>query len=545
MSEKTNIGYDLDMIRLNSINLPFDHTETDVVNAILNLLRISNNDLLSYRILKRSLDARKHRPLLRVYSLLVEVKDQDSLSGIINKSDKITVVSDKKYQIPSVINKMGGNPPLIIGSGPAGIFAGLILAEAGLNPILLERGKPVEQRTKDVRGFWTNRSLKLESNVQFGEGGAGTFSDGKLRTRVKDKSQRTQKILGELVKAGAPDEILFDHKPHVGTANLVRVVVKIREKIEALGGEYKFDSRVDELLVEKGKVIGVKLNTGEELFSNTVVLAIGHSARDTFTMLHKTGIQLAPKPFSVGFRIEHPQELIDKNQYGKYAGHPKLGAAEYQLAFRTSTGRSVYSFCMCPGGTVIGSSSEENTVVTNGMSQYARAGANANSAVVAEVFPEDYGSGALDGFQFQRKWEEHAFLLGEKNYNAPVQLVGDFLNGVKPTTIGNVKPSYLPGYTVCDLRQALPPEIVKAILEALPVFNGKIPGFTTPEAVLTGIETRTSSPLRILRDENLQSVSCEGLYPVGEGSGYAGGIMSSSIDGIKAAEKIIEKLNSR
>ncbi len=532
------------MIRLNSINLPFDHTETDVVNAILKLLRISGSDLLSYRILKRSLDARKNRALLRVYSFLVDVKDEGSLSGIIRKSDKITIVSDKKYQIPALINKMVGNPPLIIGSGPSGIFAGLVLAEVGLNPILLERGKPVEQRTKDVRGFWTKRALDLESNVQFGEGGAGTFSDGKLRTRVKDKSQRTQKILSELVKAGAPDEILFDHKPHVGTANLVRVVENIREKIEAFGGEYKFNSRVDELLVEKGNIIGVKLNTGEELFSNTVVLAIGHSARDTFTMLHNAGIQLAPKPFSVGYRIEHPQDLIDKNQYGNYAGHPQLGASEYQLAFRTSTGRSVYSFCMCPGGTVIGSSSEENTVVTNGMSQYARAGANANSAIVAEVFPEDYGTDALAGFQFQRKWEKHAFTLGEANYNAPVQLVGDFLKGVTPTTIGGVKPSYLPGYTVCDLRQALPPEIVKAILEALPVFNGRIPGFTMPEAVLTGIETRTSSPLRILRDENLQSVSCGGLYPVGEGSGYAGGIMSSSIDGIKAAEKIIEKLNN-
>ncbi len=532
------------MIRLNSINLPFDHTEADAENAILKLLNIPRNNLLSYRILRRSLDARKHRPLLRVYSFLVEVKDQDALSGIVGKSDKITVVSDKKYQIPVLINKNGGNPPLIIGTGPAGIFAGLILAEAGLNPILMERGKPVEQRTKDVREFWKNRTLKLESNVQFGEGGAGTFSDGKLRTRVKDKSQRTQNILGELVKAGAPDEIIFDHKPHVGTANLVRVVENIREKIEALGGEYKFDSRVDELLVENGKIIGVKLNTGGEVFSNTVVLAIGHSARDTFVMLQRAGIQLAPKPFSVGFRIEHPQELIDNNQYGKYAGHPKLGAAEYQLAYRTSTGRSVYSFCMCPGGTVIGSSSEENVVVTNGMSQYARAGANANSAVVAEVFPEDYGNNPLDGFQFQRKWEKHAFALGEANYNAPVQLVGDFLNGVKPTTLGEVKPSYLPGYTICDLRQALPLEIVKAILEALPVFNRKIPGFTMAEAVLTGVETRTSSPLRIIRGDDLQSVSCEGLYPVGEGSGYAGGIMSSAIDGIKAAEKVIEKLNS-
>lgn len=532
------------MIRINSINLPFDHKEADIENAILKLLKIPGKDLLNYRILKRSLDARKHRPLLRVYSILAEVKDQQALSGVIKESGKVSVASDIEYQLPVLINKIKRDPPLIIGTGPAGIFAGLILAEAGLNPILLERGKPVDQRTKDVRQFWTQRTLGLESNVQFGEGGAGTFSDGKLRTRVKDKSQRTQKILGELVQAGAPDEILFDHKPHVGTANLVRVVKNIREKIEALGGEYKFDSRVDELLVENGKIVGVKLNDGTELLSNTVVLAIGHSARDTFMMLQSAGIQLAPKPFSVGFRIEHPQEMIDKVQYGNYAGHPKLGAAEYQLAYRTSTGRSVYSFCMCPGGTVIGSSSEENTVVTNGMSQYARARTNANSAIVAEVYPEDYGKEALAGFQFQRKWEQNAFLLGEENYNAPVQLVGDFMNGVTPTALGDVQPSYLPVYKVSDLRQALPPEIVKAILEALPVFNGKIPGFTMDEAVLTGVETRTSSPLRILRDSGLQSVLCEGLYPVGEGSGYAGGIMSSAIDGIKAAEQIIKTMNS-
>ncbi|MCD6425963.1 MAG: hypothetical protein J7L35_10740, partial [Anaerolineales bacterium] len=453
-------------------------------------------------------------------------------------------VNDIDYSAPMSNRKNGGNPPLIIGTGPAGIFAGLILAEAGLNPVLLERGKPVHQRTEDVRGFWNKRILELESNVQFGEGGAGTFSDGKLRTRVKDKSQRTKKILGELVLAGAPEEILYDHKPHVGTANLVKVVKNIREKIEALGGEYRFDSKVVELLIENKKIIGVKLNNGREVFSGTVILAIGHSARDTFVMLHDNGVKLSPKPFSVGFRIEHPQELIDKNQYGKYAGHPQLGPAEYQLAFRTSSGRSVYSFCMCPGGTVIGSSSEENSIVTNGMSQYARSGANANSAIVAEVFPEDYGQGALDGFLFQRKWEKNAYLMGGGNYDAPAQLVGDFLNGKTGSAIGGVIPSYLPGYKLGDLRQALPTQIVKSILEALPVFNGKIKGFTMPDAMLTGVETRTSSPLRILRGGDFESVSCQGLYPVGEGSGYSGGIMSSAIDGIKAAEMIIEKKNS-
>ena len=532
------------MIRLSSIHLPFDHSEEDAVNAILKHLKIPREDLRSYRILKRSLDARKNRPLLRVYSYIVEVKDQNSLARTINKSEKITVVNDIDYLVPVLNSPNKGNPPLIIGTGPAGIFAGLILAEAGLRPVLLERGKPVQQRTKDVRDFWNKRILGLESNVQFGEGGAGTFSDGKLRTRVKDKSQRTKKILGELVFAGAPEEILYDHKPHVGTSNLVKVVENIREKIVALGGEYRFDSKVVELLIENEKIIGVKLNNGSEIFSETVILAIGHSARDTFVMLRNSGVELAPKPFSVGFRIEHPQDLIDKNQYGKYAGHPQLGAAEYQLAFRTSSGRSVYSFCMCPGGTVIGSSSEENSVVTNGMSQYARSGTNANSAIVAEVFPEDYGQDSMDGFLFQRKWEQNAYLMGGANYNAPVQLVGDFLAGNAESVIGDVKPSYLPGYKIGNLRQALPPQIVKSIIEALPVFNGKIKGFSMPDAILTGVETRTSSPLRILRGDDLQSTSCRGLYPVGEGSGYAGGIMSSAIDGIKAAEKIIEKISS-
>jgi len=531
------------MIRINSINLPFDHSEDDTVKAILNRLKISRQDLISYRVLKRSLDARKNRPLLRVYSFIIEVEDEVALASIIKKSGNMSFVEDKEYQIPVLAKGDNLSRPLVIGTGPAGIFAGLILAEAGLDPILLERGKPVHLRSADVKDFWLRRSLSLESNVQFGEGGAGTFSDGKLRTRVKDKSQRTQKILSELVIAGAPEEILYDHKPHVGTANLVKVVVNIRKKIESLGGEYRFDSKVIELMIDKGAITGVKLDDGSELYSDVVVLAIGHSARDTFLMLHKSGIDLAPKPFSVGFRIEHPQKMIDRNQYGKYAGHPKLGAAEYQLAFRTSTGRSVYSFCMCPGGFVIGSSSEENTVVTNGMSQYERAGANANSAIVAEIFPEDYGQEPLGGFKFQRKWERNAFVMGGSNYDAPVQLVGDFLTGEAGSALAGVKPSYLPGYKLNDLRQALPTVLVQAILEALPIFDSKIPGFSMPEAVLTGIETRTSSPLRILRGEDFQSVSCEGLYPVGEGSGYAGGIMSSAIDGIKAAEKIIERKN--
>jgi len=523
--------------------MPFDHSEIDLEQAIIQILGISRDELIAYRIQKRSLDARKNRPLVRVYSLFVEVKNQTALEGMIKKSDKIFRENDQGYESPTLIRPYAGNRPLVIGSGPAGLFAGLILAEAGLNPIILERGKPVQERTKDVRSFWERRILDLESNVQFGEGGAGTFSDGKLRTRVKDKSQRTQKILGELVAAGAPEDILYDHKPHVGTANLVKVVKNLRLKIEQLGGEYRFNAKVVDLIIEDQKLLGVVLADDHKVLSDTVILAIGHSARDTFEMLYARGVKLAPKPFSVGFRIEHPQEIIDKNQYGKYAGHPRLGAAEYQLAYRTSTGRSVYSFCMCPGGSVIGASSEDNSVVTNGMSQYARAKINANSAIVAEVFPEDYGQQALDGFHFQRNWERNAFRMGGANYDAPVQLVGDFLRGDLSSSVGEVNPSYQPGYKLCDLRAALPGEFVNAILEALPVFNNKIPGFTLPEAVLTGVETRTSSPLRILRGEDLQSVSIRGLYPVGEGSGYAGGIMSSAMDGIKAAERIIDHIN--
>ncbi len=531
------------MIRLNSISLPFDHSEKDLKNAILKHLRIPEEDIISFRIIKRSLDARKKRPMSRVYSLQVEVKNQAALSGVILKSDRISLYRDKDYELPVLLNENEDQRPLIVGTGPAGIFAGLILAEVGLSPVLFERGKEVQERTRDVNGFWRNRLFDPDSNVQFGEGGAGTFSDGKLRTRVKDKSQRTRKILQEMVAAGAPEEILFDNKPHVGTSNLVKVVKNLRGRIERLGGEYRFGAKVVDLIIEGDQILGVTLSDGEEILSRIVILAIGHSARDTFLMLHDLGIELAPKPFSVGFRIEHPQEMINRNQYGKFAGHPGLGSADYQLAFRTSPGRSVYSFCMCPGGTVIGSSSEAESVVTNGMSQFARAETNANSAIVAEVFPEDYGNEALDGFLFQRKWEKNAYALGGEDYNAPVQLVGDFLSDKASVGLGEVIPTYLPGYKIGDLSKALPFPIISSIKEALPEFEKRIPGFVMLDAVLTGVETRTSSPLRILRDSDLQSVSIKGLYPVGEGSGYAGGIMSSSIDGIKAAEIVIRKIN--
>jgi len=346
-----------------------------------------------------------------------------------------------------------------------------------------------------------------------------------------------------MVAAGAPNEIIYEKKPHVGTANLVEVVKNLRNKIESLGGEFRFNAKVTDLTINENEIQGVKLESGEEICSPVVVLAIGHSARDTFSMLLDRGVKMAPKPFSVGFRIEHPQAMINQNQYGKYAGHPKLGAAEYQLAYHTSSGRTVYSFCMCPGGTVIGASSEKGAVVTNGMSQYNRDNANANSAIVAEVYPGDFGENPMDGFLFQRHWEQKAFQMGGGNFNAPVQLVGDFLTGTQNNKITSVVPSYLPGYTLSNLKESFPPAIIKTILEALPVFNNKIPGFTQPDAILTGVETRTSSPLRILRGTDFQSVSMRGIFPIGEGSGYAGGIMSSSIDGIKAAEHIIKMIN--
>lgn len=531
------------MIRITGLNLPLDHSENDLKSAICKLLGVNSVDLISFSILKRSLDARKNRPLLWVYSLLVEVVNENSLSNKIAAVNTISLAAEQNYESPLLKKDRVADRPLVVGTGPAGLFAGLILAEAGLNPILLERGKPVQERIRDVNQFWKGRQLDPESNVQFGEGGAGTFSDGKLNTRVKDQFNRAKKIKQEMVNAGAPEEILYTSKPHIGTANLVKVVQRLRKKIEDLGGEYRFESLVQDLICTDDRILGVMLANGEEVRSSLVVLAIGHSSRDTFNMLHNRGLQLAPKPFSVGFRIEHPQSLIDQNQFGEYAGHPSLGAAEYQLAYHTSLGRTVYSFCMCPGGTVVGASSEHHTVVTNGMSQYARDLTNANSAIVAEVFPSDFDSDPLGGFRFQRFWEENAFRLGGENYNAPVQLVGDFMSGKPSRQMEDVIPTYLPGVTPGDLRNALPPEVIKAILEALPIFERKIHGFAMSDAVLTGVETRTSSPLRILRGKNYQSITLNGLYPVGEGSGYAGGIISSAIDGIKAAEFIVHEIN--
>ena len=532
------------MIQISGIKLPFDHNDEDLRLAVLKALNVIASDLISISIKRSSLDARKKPAIRQVYTLYIEVTDEKNVLSKHKNDQNISEAKIKKYQIPTLIRKSNLRP-IVIGTGPAGLFAGLILAEAGLNPLLIDRGKPVRERTRDTYNFWSNRELNPESNVQFGEGGAGTFSDGKLQTRVKDKLNRDKKVLQELVLAGAPEEILYKNKPHVGTSKLVIVVENIREKIISLGGEYQFQSRVDDLLVNEKSLEGIKLQNGKEIFSKRAILAIGHSARDTFLMLQDRGVKLEAKPFSVGFRIEHPQELINLSQYGQHAKNPRLGAADYQLAHHSSYGRTVYSFCMCPGGTVIAAASEPGTVVTNGMSQYKRNEINANSAIVAEVAPSDFEDYPLGGIEFQRYWEEKAFLEGGGNFSAPCQLVGDFLIGKPSDSLGSVQPSYLPGIRLTDLRNSLPGSVVAAIQEALPAFDKKIRGFILPDAVLTGIETRTSSPVRIIRGRDYQSISIQGLYPAGEGSGYAGGILSSAMDGIKAAEAVIESINSR
>jgi uncharacterized FAD-dependent dehydrogenase len=408
----------------------------------------------------------------------------------------------------------------------------------GFRPILLERGKSVRERTKDTFGLWRKRVLHPESNVQFGEGGAGTFSDGKLYSQIKDPKHYGRKVLTEFVKADAPEEILYVSKPHIGTFRLVKMVEQMRASIEVLGGEFRFESKVDDLEIESGRVRAIVLAGGERIAADHVVLAVGHSARDTFQMLHARGVYVEAKPFSIGFRIEHPQSIIDRCRFGPSAGHPILGAADYKLVHHAGNGRSVYSFCMCPGGTVVAATSEEGRVVTNGMSQYSRNERNANSGIVVGITPADYPGDPLAGIAFQRQWESRAFELGGGNYDAPGQLVGDFIAGRPSTEFGSVQPSYKPGVHLGDLATALPSYAIEAIREALPAFDKQIKGFAMQDAVLTGVETRTSSPIRIKRNEHYQSLNTRGLYPAGEGAGYAGGIMSAAVDGIRVAEAV-------
>jgi uncharacterized FAD-dependent dehydrogenase len=532
------------ILKISNIILPLDHSDRDLEKEILARLNLPEEELEEYQIQKRSVDARRKGSIKLVYTIVAEVKHTENVFGSKLRDKSVRLAEQDCYQAPKPGIRKSNFRPVIIGTGPAGLFAGLILAEAGLNPILLERGKEVVERTQRTFKFWRNGVLDPETNVQFGEGGAGTFSDGKLYSRIKDKENRPRKVLEEFVSAGAPRDILYKKKPHIGTLKLVKIVQELREKIISLGGEYHFEKKVVDLILEEGVIQGLLLEGGEKILADQVILAIGHSARDTFKMLRDRGVNIVPKPFSIGLRIEHPQSLIDRSQYGDAAGHPKLGAADYQLVYHSQSGRTVYSFCMCPGGTVLAASSEPEGVVTNGMSQYSRRERNANSALVVEVFPSDFPNGSLGGIEFQRTWEKRAFQLGGADYRAPVQRLEDFLAGMPSTRIGDVDPSYQPGVNPADLELTLPDYVVNSIREAIPFFARRITGFDLPDAIMTGVETRTSSPVKILRDDTFQSVSIRGLFPAGEGSGYAGGILSSAVDGIKAAEMVIRNIET-
>ena len=528
------------MLRITELKLPLDHPDEALREAIVQRLGISDEQLLSFNLFKRSYDARKkNSELLFIYTIDLQASNEAELLAKFADDRNIGPAPDVTYKFVGQAPAGLQERPIVVGFGPCGIFAGLLLAQMGFKPIILERGKEVRQRTKDTWGLWRKSVLNPESNVQFGEGGAGTFSDGKLYSQIKDPQHHGRKVLEEFVKAGAPDEILYINKPHIGTFRLTGMVEQMRQDMIALGAEVRFQEKVTDLLIEDGQLTGVVLESGEQLHSRHVVLALGHSARDTFRMLHAKGVYMEAKPFSVGFRIEHPQTLIDKARLGKYAGHPKLGAADYKLVYHASNGRSVYSFCMCPGGTVVAATSEPGRVVTNGMSQYSRNERNANSGIVVGIDPErDYPGSPLAGIELQERLEAHAYVMGGSNYQAPAQLVGDFVAGRPSTALGSVEPSYKPGVTLGDLAPSLPAFAIEAIREALPAFDRQIKGYNLPDAVLTGIETRTSSPLRITRGEDYQSLNLKGLFPAGEGAGYAGGILSAGVDGIRIAEAV-------
>ncbi|MBD2188131.1 NAD(P)/FAD-dependent oxidoreductase [Pseudanabaena mucicola] len=531
------------MLRITEIKLPLDHQEDDLKAAILKKLQIKPEELISYAIFKRSYDARKKTDIYLVYIVDVETTLEPQLCDRFQKDPHVLPTPDTSYKYvakaPQGFGNVTGTRPIVIGMGPAGMFAGLMLAQMGFRPIILERGKAVRDRTADTFNFWKKRAdFNPESNAQFGEGGAGTFSDGKLYSQVKDPQHYGRKVLTEFVKAGASPEILYINKPHIGTFKLVGIVQSIRATIESLGGEIRFQSRVEDIQIQEGKVKGVTLASGEYLESSHIVLAVGHSARDTFQMLYDRGVYIEAKPFSIGFRIEHPQALIDQARFGNYAGHRILGAADYKLVHHCQNGRSVYSFCMCPGGLVVAATSEVGRVVTNGMSQYSRNERNANSGIVVGITPADYPGHPLAGIDFQRRLESRAFELGGGTYAAPGQLVGDFLANRPSNHLGMVTPSYAPDVHLCDLSESLPDFAIAAIREALPAFNRQIKGFAMDDAMLTGVETRTSSPIRIKRNDKYQSLNVEGLFPAGEGAGYAGGILSAGIDGIKVAEAV-------
>ena len=544
------------MLRITELRLPLNHADDALRPAIVTRLGIEDAALKGFSIFKRSYDARKKSAVVLTYTVDCDLLDEAAAFRRLEGQPHIRPAPDTGYHFIGHAPAGGpaGQRPLVVGFGPCGIFAALVLAQMGLRPIVLERGKQVRERTKDTWGLWRKNLLNPESNVQFGEGGAGTFSDGKLWSQISDPRHLTRKVLSEFVKAGAPEEILFVAKPHIGTFRLVGVVEKMRAEIIALGGEVRFEQRVTDVLIEGGQIRGVTLASGEQIAADHVVLALGHSARDTFAVLHERGVFMEPKPFSIGFRIEHPQSIIDAARFGPNAGNPILGAADYKLVHHANNGRSVYSFCMCPGGTVVAATSEPGRVVTNGMSQYSRNERNANAGIVVGITPQDYRQDGqvegpvnpLDGMAFQRFWESRAFELGGGNYEAPGQLVGDFIKGQKSAVFGSVLPSYTPGVRLTDFgasgRAALPEYAIAAIREALPAFERQIKGFAMPDAVLTGVETRTSSPLRITRGRDFQSLNVKGMYPAGEGAGYAGGIMSAGVDGIEVAEALARRL---
>lgn len=529
------------MIRLTELALPLDHPESALRAAILERLGIIDADLVDFTVFKRSYDARKKNTEIKfVYIVDLNARNEDAILARFEKDQHIRQAPDTAYYPVAKAPAGLTERPIVIGFGPCGLFAALILAQTGFRPIVLERGTDVRRRTKDTWALWRKKQLSPESNVQFGEGGAGLFSDGKLYSQIKDPKFYGRKVMHEFIRAGAPEEILYVSKPHIGTFRLTGVVATMREEIIRLGGEIRFESKVTNLDVRDGRVAGVELASGERLDSRYVILALGHSARDTFRMLQRNDVFIEAKPFAIGFRIEHPQSLIDNARLGKYAGHPALGAADYKLVYHASNGRAVYSFCMCPGGTVVAATSEPERVVTNGMSQYSRNERNANAGIVVAIHPEeDFPGGPLAGVEFQEALESRAYTLGGSDYCAPAQLVGDFIKRKASTELGEVEPSYKPGIKLGDLASSLPPYAIEAIREALPAFGKQIRGFDRKDAILTGIETRTSSPVRITRDRtSLQSLNTRGLYPAGEGAGYAGGILSAGVDGIKVAEAL-------
>ena len=549
-------------LRLSELKLPLDHQPEDLPYLVARTLGIERSAVAAVEVFKRSFDARKV-DLLTVYIADVTLADPGQAADLLARhadNSHIRAKPDMDYHLPVVVPTPVR--PIVVGFGPCGIFAALLLAQMGLKPLVLERGKTVRERTRDTWGLWRKNTLNPESNVQFGEGGAGTFSDGKLYSQIKDPRFLGRKVMEEFVKAGAPPEILYVAHPHIGTFKLVKVVENIRAQIVALGGEIRFEQKVTDVLIEDGALRGLTVldqrsGQSQDIRADHVVMALGHSARDSFEMLHARGVYIEAKPFSIGFRVEHPQGVIDRARWGKHAGHPLLGAADYKLVHHASNGRAVYSFCMCPGGTVVAATSEPGRVVTNGMSQYSRNERNANAGIVVGITPSDFpttyqhlGLGeaaqgqphALAGIELQRQLESHAFVLGGSDYRAPGQLVGDFVAGRPSTELGTVKPSYKPGVTLGDLHGALPAFAIEAMREAFPAFGRKIKGFDMPDAILTGVETRTSSPIRIARGEDLQSVNVRGLYPAGEGASYAGGILSAGVDGIKVAEAVARSL---